>query len=759
MCFFLFHSLLGFLPHTSRKFLILFSIFPIGSLLRTFDIGLEDNEKVYLSIVFDYDTLSGMFDSVIDSVKMSSGTTGPTIEPEDMSTQDSGAVTSHETEPTYDVKKLYVIVLKLWNICCKAYPSLPLYLTASPPVDRLAACILSNEKEDKHGLQLSVAFSHQSMMSLANLFWCGFKRASPKPSLPFQVDFLIDIQTTQWNSMLQKSRSHVDDDRSKFESGVHGGHVSLCHQFHENEDPEYDKMHIEGQGINISPLLLSMFMGKAFAGLKPAVCKNHTVRFNNGTRKKTFKLDESSTSLLPLQVAQPRCNHRSYSHFALSMKVCRIINDNFSNPTMDYWKSSTLYCLLYKENVTRLSKEKSRAMVEGNSLLIKPIIERLDTPELESAQTNIAAPITSNDLDDLAKSLGFVLPDVPNSFKVGYQFATECETSLTDAEFCRHAKFLRTTEEREKFFCDNAQVMWKFCSILERMNVCFNALSSTQEILNFRAVLAKKLGILDIDPPTNIPDLVEECRTLLHAVTPVRIGMIEGLGRMLSIYYHSRFMYPESSASDLIERNFQTKEKSDKHLLRKTAFHTKKNDPFSGYIHNISRKSCRVIFHIPVCLPNGDRHSQTEYLEEDMEYMRRLSKKHQNAASMVQKTSYVDLIKGFITNRPSPVEEYLTNPKRLNTFEYAEFMKEAYIRGKPSGGANVLDDVRSHLMRLLHLVDYLITDMPSAFQQLLEKDFMTPYQLKVTKDPSYKFDDDEIELLGLRYEPRLSSMK
>jgi len=618
----------------------------------------------------------------------------------------------------------YRRLLLMWDICCRAYPSLILYLTGRPPVDEIDCAFLCKKgvDDDQSGLGLQVGFSRKSAISLGNLLWCGWGRANKDP------ESAVEAKAEGWKNLVDgcvTPKLWTVSDPAEF---------VIPPDLKRRHANKMGHIYCEGSVERLTGAFLTMFVSKEFSYLK-------------SDESGQLGADKSPTCM-PLLFCQPSCNHRPYETAHLKNKVEDIIATNLSNPQLDYLGagSGALCALVYKEQICgRMSTDDPR--------LIKPVMESLQSrTKIEVSRCTRATAVNSEDIKKLAKIFGITITAPEGLYEDFEAHADKMAGDCSGAD-ASGPGLLRTKKEKVDFFKKRGEVCWEFSYLLRYLCKMFGGFRKLEDILGFHKVLAEALGVRDQAPPRNVPDLLEECRTYLHALTPLRIGLIEGLGRMLACMYHSRMFHPETNDASLIERYSDVDNDKAATYLQKVEDRSnfKQNLSVTAYLEAVTRPSVKVLIHNPVCFEDGGfRHDDSELSRQDMCCMADISKDLQGAATIAESTSLVSLLKGYFqqlsSKRDEAMENYFEKPIEFSQ----DMVTKRELRkstSKRAVSANRVNEVGNCAIRLLQLVDYLLDEPTKELTKWID-DWTTDLP-KFTWEPNQAIKDDEIERLGL----------
>ena len=593
-------------------------------------------------------------------------------------------------------EKSYYYYLQLWQFCCRKNFSLAIYITGSPPVDEVSCSYLvlgdnddkddkddnddkddkddnddmddSNDNDDKddpnpktYGLRLHCGFSLQSSFSLYNNIWSGFGRICQ-----FDAPFRASMELPDsWKEILD-NELHRKDPPTRDPVIVAPPTLKKEQRVGEEDSDNYE-LAAEAIMDKVSPLFLSMFMAKGYAHV---VYPPENVSLNEEDPVQQFK--KTGPLTVPFQVCQPRVNHRSYTSSFVRDSVIPKMTENVMGTSQDYFGQSAIYVMMYMEANRDLEndeydeKDEQKKPSLWNHVQILPVLDGLvdRTNTLGMDKRSIAMPVSPKEVQELARIFGVDLNEIGDPLEYNADVA-----NFVQGTMFAYATQRNTKEEKRarQAFQKRGQVCWVFCHVLQSICQKFHGFSTTKSILQFRETLLKELG-LEMEYPNNIPDLLEETRSLLHAVTALRIGVIEGLSRMLACYYHSRFMYPEVNQQQLLDRYLQGPHLARHHLFRRSLLPDLDDEDVTSYLRGLTVMGTKTYVYNPFCLVEEKLWPISKgFSKEDIGYMFSLSRVHQNSASQTQETNMQQLIKGYFEwiknhSKKDTVAEYILDP-------------------------------------------------------------------------------------------------
>ena len=639
----------------------------------------------------------------------------------------------------------YQLYLKLWNVVCKAYRNLPLYLTCRPPVDvvncRHLTGVVRGEmcrREVTVGMEMSIGPSIQSVMCLSNLVWSGTSRYTDyKATWGWKCDNLGSQKL--WNDAVKSAEDDAWKEGMNEKVQLSAGSRVMNTEIVQDER---DKNHIHAKSTisAMSPLFLAMFLSKGFAFLSEKTMTDRKfVSINqNGENKEEEEVsfNKKKIALCPISFCQPSCNHRDYDFSALKDKVLDMMSQNLQNTQNDPFGSNTLYCMAYKEVACGVTPGK----VKSNPLYITPFHGGLASSErIETSTCPVATAVSMTDVKNLADVFGIEYDTnviVPDNIKIGKGY---------NSSKLQYVMF-SDTDAKDRFFCQRLEVCHTLSYVMVHLNIMFDGFKTLISLMRFRKFLRDKLQLDGLDAPNNVPDLLEECRTLFHAVTPIRMGMIEGMGRMISVHYLSRFQYPEENDAVLLQRFFKGMNIPHTHTLdgMKKGWFT----GFMNYLQVVCKDSAKVMLHNPACVEKDSVYGIVDehgFWDEDMLHMKHLSQSIQNAAAKVQATGVADLLKNYLGHLnfslDGEMKLYIMKPGDLPS---------CYRSQKLNSEKNLRMDYLNHFIRLGQLCEYVTTDPPSG----LKTWFSTFAQAYSKFSFRHHFTDAELELFGYTQKER-----
>ena len=666
------------------------------------------------------------------------------------------------------VMRIYNTYLLLWDMCCRVYPSLPLHLTARPVFELLSGSYISRGPKDQeqYGMTVSFGIRHQHLWSLRNLFYVGVTQMCPNPSIGHGDD-----EYARWVAECDKVRSEefprdnflkhtiswptvekqkiadpnmpmtlspnrrkfffedvvvIDDEKEgtneakmtevdKEANNVVADEGDTKTKAKKNKKRRKKKVPSPEKSIpdvnvsahcsvgDLSPLFLSMFIAKGYTSFDSTSTYGGITHNNPAT--------------LPLLFTQPRCNHRDYTVEQLREKVRYIMDSNLKGPKADFFQQQAIYCMLYEIQLG----ERLLDLNDDDILYLRPAMECLKDTE--------SSPTTNANFSRATAAKKSSLQKLAVAFGLPFEGHMADDGKLDDSTLNQISEIINGLPQQEtfdagrsdrvsSFLKTRATNCWKFSYLLKNICALFNGLSTLTDIFRFRSKLIRALCIPEIQPPSTVPELLEECRTYLHALTPLRVGVIEGLGRMLAVFYHSRFLYPETGLVALYQRYLGKKELIQNHVLPEERIGMDRRE-CGHYLKAITVQSLKVIIHNPAVLSKADRkgYSTLDMIEQDVQYMALLSNIHQNSAALVESTSLAQLLKNyfrFIKDRHNQdVGEYILNPTgNKEDVDPTPTGKN----NKTKKGLTSKRDNNSNWYRLDHFVQYLIENPPKALE-------------------------------------------
>ena len=602
---------------------------------------------------------------------------------------------------------VYRLVLDLWDMLCRAFPSLPVYVTARPPVDHVDCQYLCDKDDSnriRYNLQLTAGFSLQSCVSLLNMLWAGGHRIQTNGSnaYPFVADGETKIKDYRTSCREETSAPDWTAGNPKDLSALaRYGIESIA--LRDDPDDRHLK-YFEGTIGGLSPLFLTMFLAKGMTYVKrPKDYKLKGTSMEAGGHTAVFDVNRSTA--MPYLFCQPTCNIRGYTYSNLKQKVLDGIKTNLEQPDAghDAFRSATLYCMMYREELCGAEDLAD----DDNLLSVRPVQDLIrGAVGLKQKFVSTAAPVTTEDVE--------ILIDL---FRVPKDLLKASLSSKAYKSLMQSMKAY--PEESRKYLEARAGACWRFAFVMSYICKAFDGFSTLSQIFRFRGVLVRRLGLERLDPPYNVPDLLEECRTMLHAITPCRIGLVEGLGRMLIAFYTSRFMYPEDTDSTLVDRCLRTSEDALKSVLPAEWLGIQARKDYTSYLSSVSHQATKTVFLFPASFTEeGDLPDHKDrFFKRDLTVMDHVSQKHQNIADKTETAAMRDILKRYFT--------YIVSGKNIGTVaKYVYRPPPLAENGVQGSSTDSKQHTRkqeslwrySHAMRSGSLIQFLAKNGPSVLK-------------------------------------------